>query len=70
MFIIYIIDLSIKKNVKTGSYFYKNQKRGGLEKEKKVIFSYFNSKIPNFSYTGFFKKCSMFRRSTPLKKFT
>ena len=50
-----------------GSYFYKNQKYRRLEKRKKK-FSYFISEIPNFSYTCFFRKCSKFRRSIPLKQ--
>ena len=32
--------------------------------EKK--FSYFISEIPNFSFTYFFRKCSMFRRTIPI----
>ena len=51
-----------------GSSFYKNQKYKRLEIEKKVFFSYFISEIPKFFYMGFFRKCSMFRRSIPLKK--
>ena len=51
-----------------GSYFYKNQKYRSLEIEKKIFFSYFVSEIPNLSYMCFFRKCSMFRRSIPLKK--
>ena len=50
-----------------GSYFWKNKKYRRLEKEKKnVFFGYFISEIPNFSYMGFFRKCSMFRWSIPL----
>ena len=31
------------------------------------LFSYFISGFPNFSYFGFFRKCSMFLRSIPLR---
>ena len=55
-----------QKKWKDGSsYFYKNQKYRRLGKEKKK-FSYFISEIPNFSYMGFFRKCSMFRQIIPL----
>ena len=33
------------------------------KKKKIVFFNYFISEIPDFSYMGFFRKCSMFRRS-------
>ena len=36
-------------------------------KRKKKFFSYFISKFPNFSHMDSFRKCSMFRRSTPLR---
>ena len=36
-------------------------------KRKKNFFSYFISKFPNFSHMDSFRKCSMFRRSTPLR---
>ena len=52
MFIIYVMDTSKIKCEEGGSYFYKNQKYWRLEKE----------------YMNFFRKCSMFRRSTPFKK--
>ena len=69
MFIIYIINLSKIKCKDGGSYFYKNKKYRRLEKEKNVFFSYFISGIPKFSYMGFFRKYSMFRRSIPLTLF-
>ena len=47
------------------SYFNKNQKYRSLETEKKNQF--FVSEIPNFYYMGFFRKCSMFLQSIPLK---
>ena len=49
------------------SYFYKNHKYRRRKKEKNKSFSYFNSEIPNFSYIGFFRKCSTFCQSIPLK---
>ena len=46
-----------------GSYFYKNRKWRQLGKEKNVFFSYFISKIPNFSseysFTSFFLQCGL-----------
>ena len=41
----------------------------GWKKKKNVFFSYFIWGIPNFSYIGFFRKCSMFRRSIPWRLF-
>ena len=59
MFIIYVIDLSTKIKCKDGgSYIYKIEKYRRLEKEKKILFRYFISEIPNFSCMGFFRKCS------------
>ena len=37
------------------------------KRKKNVFFSYFISGIPNFSYMGFFRKCSIFRWSIPLR---
>ena len=34
---------------------------------KKILLSYRISEIANFFYIDFFRKCSMFCRSTPLK---
>ena len=49
-----------------GSYFYNDQKYRPLKIEK-IIVNYFNSKNSNFSDMRFFRKCSMYRRSIPLK---
>ena len=37
------------------------------KKKKNVLLCYFISVIPNFSYMDFFRKCSMFCQSIPLK---
>ena len=50
-----------------GSYVYKNKKYRRLEIEKKNI-SFFISEIPHFCYMLFFRKCSMFHLSIPLRK--
>ena len=34
---------------------------------RKKFFSFYISEIPNFSCVFFFRKCSMFRRSIPLR---
>ena len=48
--------------------FIKIKNTGGYKKGKYFFFSVnFISEIPNFSYLGLFQKCSIFRRSIPLK---
>ena len=72
MFIIYVIDLPTKyKMLRRGFTFLQKSKIQTVGKRKKYIFfSYFISVIPGFSYMDFFTKCSMFRRSIPLKPVT
>ena len=67
MFIIYVTDLSTKKNVNTGVYIFTKIENTDNWKQKKK-FSFFISGIPNFSDIGSFRKGSMFRRSIPLTK--
>ena len=69
MFIIYVIDLSIKmKSIDEGSYLYKNKKGRPLEVEKKIFSAILFQRLVIFPICVFFRKCSMFRRSIPLKE--
>ena len=54
----YVIDLSIKNKTekRRASYFCKNKKYRPLEIEKKILFGYFISESPYFSYMLFFQK--------------
>ena len=66
---IYVIDLPRNINMqRRGSYFCKNQKQKPLEIEKKKFFFHLTHfRNPIFSYLRFFRKCSMLRKSIPLK---
>ena len=57
-FIIYFIDLSIKKRVKTGAHIFTKAKNADDWKKKKIyiFLSYFISEILNFSNMDFFLK--------------
>ena len=59
MFIIYVTQLKIKNHI-----FTKIKNTDGWK--RMFLYSYFISQIPNFSHVGFFRECSMFRRSIPL----
>ena len=54
MFILYFIDLSNNTDA--------------WKKKNNFFFSFFIQEIPNFSYTDFFRKWSMFRRIIPLEQ--
>ena len=63
----YVIGLSTKNKIR-GFTFLQKSKIQMVEKEKNVFSSCFISVVPNFSYMDFFRECSMFLRSTPLKQ--
>ena len=54
MFVIYVTDLSTKnKMLRRGFISLQKPKIQAVGKRKKIIFSYFISEIPNFSFRAF-----------------
>ena len=69
VFIISVIDLSTKnKMLRWGVCIFTKIKNTDGWKKIKTFFGYFISEIPKFFCMDFFRKCLIFRRSTPFRK--